>query len=114
LHFEIKLPPTRRLVLRTQASGIHQYLIECNADEVFVGAAVEISKSLFFALFDSEGKAMMSRLEEVGLDRGYELDDLAVEIFSLWERRAILLSPLGKLREAMSDAEFSQASSDTV
>jgi carbamoyltransferase len=95
LDFEIKLPSTRRLVCRTQASGSHQYLIESNADEVFVGAAVEISKNLFYSLFDSEGKAMRSHLEDVGLDRDSELGDLAAEIFSLWERREVVLAPLG-------------------
>jgi carbamoyltransferase len=93
LDFAIDLPPTRRLVCRTQASGSHQFLIECNADEVFGGPAIEISENLFFALFDSEGKTMRSRLEDVALTSDSELDDLAGEIFFLWERRAILLSP---------------------
>lgn len=94
LDFEIKLPPTRRLVRRTQASGSHQFLIECTADEVFAGAGLEISKDLFRALFDSEGRTMRSHLEKIGLDRDHRPGDLAAEIFSLWERRAIVLSPL--------------------
>jgi carbamoyltransferase len=94
LDFEIKVPATRRLVRRTQASGSHQYLIECNADKVFVGADVEISETLFCALFESAGKTMRSQLE--GLGRDFEENALAAEIFSLWERRAVVLSPLAQ------------------
>ena len=93
LDLEIRLPPARALVRRIGYSGSPQYRIECNADDIFVGSDVCISKDLFHVLLDSEGKNLHSRLEEVELNQECSVNALAAEIFSLWERRAIVLSP---------------------
>ena len=94
LDFEIKLPTTRRLVRHSVASGSPQYLIECNAADIFVGPGLEISKHLFDVLLESEGRTLASRLKEAGLERDTEVNLLITETLSLWERRAIILSPL--------------------
>jgi carbamoyltransferase len=98
LDFEIKLPATKRLVRRTNAFGSDQFLIECNADKVFVGDNVEISKRLFRALAESDGKTMGVHLKDVGFD-DHESDELAAEILSLWEKRAVTVCPLGSPRK---------------
>jgi carbamoyltransferase len=98
LDFEIKLPATRRLVRRTNAFGSDQFLIECNADKVFVGDDVEISKRLFRALAECDGKTMGVHLKDVGFD-DHESDELAAEILSLWEKRAVTVCPLGSPRK---------------
>lgn len=87
------VPASHRLVCRTAADGAREHAIECHANGIFAEETASISADTYAVLADAHGGAVTERCARLAIDDPARRQRLAGDLFDLWQRRVVQLTP---------------------
>lgn len=87
------LPARYRLVRRAAPGGAQEHAIECYANGVFAEETAAISADVYAVLIDTIGGSVAQRCARLAIDDPLRRQRLAGDLFDLWQRRVLQLTP---------------------
>ena len=88
-----QVPASHRLVCRAAPDGAREHAIECHANGMFAEETATISADFYAVLADTDGGSVAQSCARFAIAEPERLQRLAVDLFDLWQRRLVQLTP---------------------